>query len=169
MKNCSKCKRELPYIAFSPDVSQKCGYTSQCKQCRNVAKAKYRLTHKAYYQKYAREHRQEINSRRKSKQKEYYYSAQLYRKKHPEIRQDWAYRVKYSISLEERRQMLDWQDGKCAICRIKENGKKLHVDHCHKTKQIRMLLCRGCNTGNGITDSSTLLRAKAEYLEAYIA
>ncbi len=75
--------------------------------------------------------------------------------------------VRYGITGLVRNQMLEWQDRKCAICGIKENGKKLHVDHDHKTGEVRMLLCGGCNNGGGITDNPTLLRAKAEYLEAY--
>ena len=60
-----------------------------------------------------------------------------------------------------------WQKHRCAICRVRENGKKLHVDHNNKTSQIRMLLCNGCNSGTTIKDDAKLLRAKAEYIEAY--
>lgn len=39
-----------------------------------------------------------------------------------------------------------WQDGRCALC-----GKKgrLVEDHCHESGNIRGLLCRSCNVGEG--------------------
>nr|WP_255450009.1 endonuclease VII domain-containing protein [Skermania sp. ID1734] len=39
------------------------------------------------------------------------------------------------------------QGGSCAICR-RANGttRRLSVDHCHRTGQVRGLLCRPCNS-----------------------
>ena len=37
-------------------------------------------------------------------------------------------------------------DGKCQICGSKESPKKKHdIDHDHKTKRFRGVVCRGCN------------------------
>ena len=65
----------------------------------------------------------------------------------------------YSISHEEYLCMLEKQDGKCYICKFKESdllgGKKhLCVDHCHKTKRVRGLLCDKCNRGIGLLQDS---------------
>lgn len=44
---------------------------------------------------------------------------------------------------------------------------ELVVDHCHKSKQIRGLVCHRCNVGLGyFRDDPELLRAAAAYLEA---
>jgi hypothetical protein len=55
------------------------------------------------------------------------------------------------------------QDNKCAICSkpLVNNGKKLSVDHCHKTHLVRGLLCNKCNFGLGYFDDdpSKLLNA----------
>jgi Recombination endonuclease VII len=41
------------------------------------------------------------------------------------------------------------QNGVCAICEQPPNGKALRVDHCHKTKHVRGLLCHQCNFALG--------------------
>lgn len=65
----------------------------------------------------------------------------------------------------------DWlvrQDGYCRICGNPAGGKNGHVDHDHKTDQLRDLLCRTCNAGLGsFRDDPALLRAAAEYIERH--
>jgi len=70
----------------------------------------------------------------------------------------------YGVSVSD---MLKWQGNKCAICGETKDGKRLDIDHDHKTKQVRMLLCRNCNTGTKITDNWQLLLAKSEYIKTY--
>lgn len=63
------------------------------------------------------------------------------------------------------------QCGVCAICKepqsvlLKGELKRLAVDHCHKTKKIRGLLCDNCNKGLGLfKDKPELLNSASEYL-----
>lgn len=58
-------------------------------------------------------------------------------------------------------------DGKCAICRgTNVHGRDLSVDHNHKTKTIRGLLCNRCNFGIGLfKDRPELLIKASNYLE----
>jgi len=51
------------------------------------------------------------------------------------------------MSREEYDEMDKRQKGKCAICDIKPGPlhRGLGVDHCHKTRKIRGLLCGNCN------------------------
>lgn len=58
--------------------------------------------------------------------------------------------------------MLDFQDGKCGVCRKPENGKALAVDHCHETGRVRGLLCSKCNTAIGLLKDSRELLQRAE-------
>ncbi len=59
----------------------------------------------------------------------------------------------YNMTLEEYDEMYEKQNGVCAICgRINENGKRLYVDHNHKTGKIRALLCNACNTSLGLLE-----------------
>jgi hypothetical protein len=51
----------------------------------------------------------------------------------------------YGITLEEYIELFDRQDGRCAICGREPKSRALHVDHSHKTGDVRGLLCWTCN------------------------
>ena len=77
---------------------------------------------------------------------------------------------KYGLTLEAYDAMLEIQEGCCAICFKSEEdfSQKLSVDHCHKTGNVRGLLCKQCNLGIGnLKDSLLLLRNATEYLEGF--
>jgi hypothetical protein len=46
--------------------------------------------------------------------------------------------------------MLDMQKGKCAVCGCDVDGNNAHADHDHLTKRPRGVLCRTCNTVEGM-------------------
>lgn len=62
--------------------------------------------------------------------------------------------------------MLRKQRGLCAVCRQPEpSGQSLVVDHCHRTKKNRGLLCHACNLGIGkLRDDSTIICAALLYV-----
>jgi hypothetical protein len=71
----------------------------------------------------------------------------------------------YGITLEEYQQMLRKQGG-CAICGKNEGLKEMPVDHCHKTGNIRGVLCHWCNKGLGqFFDNPSTLRKAADYID----
>lgn len=71
----------------------------------------------------------------------------------PEQNRTRQLRCRYGITAEEYDRMLELQNNGCAICGKEtayNNGtKRLHVDHCHETGDIRGLLCSQCNTTLG--------------------
>lgn len=72
---------------------------------------------------------------------------------------------KYGITPNDYYNMLDEQDGGCAICGGGDDKTRFHVDHCHSTMQVRGLLCGQCNLGLGkFRDRADLLDAAAAYL-----
>ena len=79
----------------------------------------------------------------------------------------------FKITLEEYNQILENQNGVCAICGREEtmeysNGriKQLAVDHDHKTGKVRGLLCNSCNRGLGLfMDSSLYLKNAINYFD----
>lgn len=57
------------------------------------------------------------------------------------------------------------QNGVCAICK---GTKPLCIDHDHKTKRVRGLLCRTCNLGIGhLNDDLIVILQAADYLRRY--
>lgn len=74
----------------------------------------------------------------------------------------------YGISAADKTAMLKKQSGRCAICSRRPGamGKfKLHVDHDHKTRVIRGLLCGLCNTAIGkFKDDPLIIERAAAYL-----
>lgn len=77
---------------------------------------------------------------------------------------------KYGITEEQYDELLQKQNGSCAVCRrsAKEFKVRLCVDHDHWTGQVRGLLCTYCNrriVGRHRRDlGADLLRAAYEYL-----
>jgi hypothetical protein len=73
---------------------------------------------------------------------------------------------KYGLSLEGYGAMLSRQNGVCVICLKEDVNKPLCVDHDHKKRMLRDLLCDACNKGLGIYgDDSALMRRGADYLD----
>ena len=72
---------------------------------------------------------------------------------------------KYGISVEQYDAMLLSQNGLCKICGEKPDTI-LCVDHCHKNKKVRGLLCNSCNLGIGhLRHSDELLNNAIAYLK----
>lgn len=82
---------------------------------------------------------------------------------------DAYYQKTYGISWKERMAIWKRQGGKCAICEKHERqfAKRLAVEHCHKTGEIRGLACFYCN--KFLIGRHTLTTSKAvyEYLRAH--
>lgn len=74
---------------------------------------------------------------------------------------------KYGLSPDQYDELSSQQGDKCVICGgINNNGKRLFVDHCHKTGKIRDLLCGNCNSGLGFFgDNPQVLANAIEYLK----
>lgn len=69
----------------------------------------------------------------------------------------------YGLTLEEWDEMYCKQEGKCSICGTSE--KRLVVDHCHKTGNVRELLCDKCNMAIGLLQDD--LNKALTYLRRY--
>jgi hypothetical protein len=89
----------------------------------------------------------------------------LYRQKNPDKHREIQLKRRYDLTLQQYNELLQVQNGVCAICGEKPGRKKLFVDLDHKTNKIRGLLCRSCNTGLGcFQDDINLLLKSTKYL-----
>jgi hypothetical protein len=78
----------------------------------------------------------------------------------------------YGTTHEKYLELLKAQRSRCGICRTKKTGRAKYfcIDHDHKTKKIRGLLCQQCNRGLGLLgDSLKAVRAAASYMETAYA
>ncbi len=86
-------------------------------------------------------------------------------RRYPERDRNRRLKKMFGISLEEYNQLLAAQGGGCAICGTKPKNRALHVDHNHKTGDVRGILCWWCNGLVGkLRDRPELADACATYL-----
>lgn len=76
----------------------------------------------------------------------------------------------YGITGEQYQQLLDWQGGRCYICRQVPRVRRLAVDHDHRTGRVRGLLCandeHGCNMQlRRLLNDVEMARLALEYVE----
>jgi len=97
--------------------------------------------------------------------------AKLYWRRKPlpkEVQRERNLRRFFGIGIDDYNQMLEQQEGCCAICGVSScaSGRNFAVDHCHTTGMIRGLLCQFCNTALGqFQDSPEILTKAISYLE----
>ena len=78
----------------------------------------------------------------------------------------------YGIDILEYNEILEGQDGRCAICGGTDPKlgavKNLCVDHCHDTGKVRGILCNSCNRGIGLLgDNIATLQNAINYLQKH--
>lgn len=88
------------------------------------------------------------------------------KKRLAKYRKNWALRTRYGITFDQYKSMSDAQGGVCLICKGNQSRHRpLVVDHCHKTGQIRGLLCDPCNIGlANFRDNAESLKNAVAYL-----
>lgn len=95
----------------------------------------------------------------------------VYRAEHKEEKREANLRLRYNLTPAEKEVMWLAQGKRCAICRrrIALHGRCelcAYVDHNHRDKVVRGLLCNKCNRGMGLL-GDTLEEAQrvVEYLK----
>jgi hypothetical protein len=154
LRVCRKCNQEKSLSEFTKNRTLPSGHTNDCKKCTNA------------YLKNRRDSNPEIAQRTRE-------SGARWRAANPEADKRKYLMRKFNITLEEYKDLLNKQNGVCAICgekesvlrRAKSGQEMLAIDHCHVTGKIRGLLCFKCNTGIGaLGDSVEGLERALSYL-----
>jgi hypothetical protein len=121
--------------------------------------------------KWAKEHPEKVKQAKKKWKLKNPDKVKAYGKSHPKKYDSAKERIMhikrfYGITLEQYDKMFEEQGGVCAICDgINKDGRRLFIDHDHKTGKIRGLLCCNCNRGVGsFRDSVNNLQRAIIYL-----
>ncbi len=109
---------------------------------------------------------------RKNNREKYNKAAVEWGKNNPDRRHLHEIKRRYGITEQEYNDLLAKQGYKCALCDTKHDTSvkkgRLFVDHCHKSTDVRELLCSSCNSMLGYSKDNPELMAKAiEYLKKH--
>lgn len=147
MKKCSLCKEIKQFSDFYTSKQKRDGYDSWCKKCKLASQYKYLKNPEAWAKRV--EFRKKYNLNTKERRK--------------------FNRMKrlYGVTFDKYEDLINKQKGICAICgddlKFKHNAS---IDHCHKTNNIRGILCTNCNSGLGhFKDDRRILGKAIKYLK----
>lgn len=144
---CIYCKKDKKLEDFSFFRGKR---NKTCKDCRS-----YHNNHYANNMNGKKEKAKEFYLKNKERFRERHFGDNIKRK--------------YSLSLDEYKKMLSSQNNKCLICgkEFDEDWTKWNrpcVDHCHKTKKVRGILCRKCNISLSYIENNEFLQKSLQYL-----
>lgn len=149
MKRCTKCGEKKPKSEFYNYKSLNGKCHSSCKKCCRKASIKW-----------GKENRKRKNANERKR-----------RAANPIIDKETPLK-RFGLTFENYQQMLEAQNGVCKICgkpeksKRKDKLKRLAVDHDHKTKHLRGLLCSKCNMLIGLAqDNIQTLESAIKYLK----
>lgn len=91
-------------------------------------------------------------------------AARKQRTRKPQKR-NWLLHTRYRLTPEQVDKMRADQGGLCGICR--RPMKRECIDHDHKTRKVRGLLCHGCNIKLPSVENDEYRVAAIEYLEKH--
>jgi hypothetical protein len=157
MKVCSICGETKPLEDFYRANGTRDGHRGECKSCNRAAKRERYAADPEKYVAMVRRWQQANAQRMRDYRRQ--------RNAQPEVKRKArnAYFLRtYGVSAEDVDEMLDAQNGRCAICGAKPSRlASMHIDHDHEHGHLRGMLCLSCNQGLGQfrDDPALLLRA----------
>jgi hypothetical protein len=168
-KACTKCKTIRPLSEYHNNKNTFDGKSQKCKTCRAQEHLEYydRPEVKARIQARGIQYHKDNIEKQRAKSKKWHHENKDGKYLNSRLKRA------YGIDLEVFEGMLKIQNNACAICRSPETAihnktkkvKRLAVDHCHITLQVRGLLCAGCNKALGaFGDNIDTLKRAIEYL-----
>ena len=163
-KTCTKCHTEKSLSEFYKNKMGKFGVRAICIKCLKSPNVKRKLERFVLGLKLCSlcDKEKSITSFNKDISKNDKLS-NICRECQKEYIKFWNIKNKYNLTSEQYYELFKIQNNKCLICKKKAI---LVVDHDHKTRKIRGLLCRECNLGIGLLkDNITILKTAIKYLE----
>ena len=157
MKRCSRCYQLKPDDMFYRQSG------SRCRPCHNAVTRQNALDNPARVIAARNKYSQKPENKVKELER-----ARRWQRENPERMKAAQFernlRKLYGLTLDQYHARQESQDFCCAICDLDDRGN-LYVDHDHKTKRIRGLLCNQCNTAVGLMqDNPNTLQRAAQYV-----
>jgi len=154
-KKCPRCNKTKSFSEFYRGRSKN-GLKAWCKLCENELGRKNSAVRRKEHPEIVREYHDRDWKKNGQRRLEANKGRKMWLK------------IRYGMEPSEYFDLLEKQEGKCAICKIDqdEQSKAMSVDHDHATGKIRGLLCSNCNIGIGnFQDKDELLFSAYEYLK----
>jgi hypothetical protein len=163
VKKCSQCKGEFGSDKFGPSKLDSTGLRSRCLKCEKNNSKERRDRDPGSQRKAGKKWRETHLEYVKAANKEWV-------AKNPEAVRGYILKRRYGIGIVEFDRMLAEQGG-CGICVGSDSGvsgRKMSVDHDHKTGKVRGILCRGCNSGIGfLKEDIAVIESAAAYVDRW--
>lgn len=164
-KQCPSCHTVFPHTAehFFREKNTASGLKGTCKKCMKKRSS-------AYHKKYRAENKERLSAYHKKWKGDNVDHVKTYSAERYEQNEEAFFAAKignqYGLTLHTYKEMLQAQNGVCAICHYPcSRHKRLSVDHDHDSGKVRGLLCVRCNLLLGVVnDSPEILRNAALYL-----
>lgn len=156
---CPNCGNEV--FRKETKLCMKCASEEKRKRPKKVKSEEQKLRIKQYKKEYFQKNKEKIKERNKNKVVD------------KDKRQHYYIKSRYGISKKEYEKMLNDKNFTCDICgyvqpKNAEKMQKLYIDHCHKTNQVRGLLCFSCNSALGhFKDNVEALKKAIKYLKKW--
>jgi hypothetical protein len=149
-KRCNKCGEWKDRDCFSKHKRHGDGLSTNCKECQRAYKNNNLQRDKERAHLWQKNNRAKVNA---------------YRVRRKDDKRKYKLKYVYGITVEDYDRMFREQNGKCATCGSDNNGKRLVVDHDHKTGKVRGLLCASCNVAIGfMKDDESIVMKVFHYL-----
>lgn len=151
-KRCTNCNKNKTIKDFYLRNKEKGWLSSWCKNCVKQHVLSFQKTPK-----------------QRTRIKKYWHTV-----KGKKIKQSANRKYLYGINKETFEKLLKESKGCCMICSSKKKGigkgkNYLQIDHCHKTKKVRGILCSSCNLLLGqAKDKVDILKKAIVYLEGRV-
>jgi hypothetical protein len=178
-QTCFKCKKSKNPSSFYIDITRKTGLSNFCKDCSKKDRKAYGKKKSREFQEGAKRPDTKVcpQCKRKLSSTQFNLSRISYDGLSSRC-SECASLEKLGLTLQQYNQLLEMQNGKCAVCQIVEsNGHgRFHVDHDHSCCPGRMkcgncalgLVCSKCNLAMGsFKDSPELLKKASNYLRKW--
>lgn len=166
---CVPCKTKSSRLWYKEKSKDKKWVEKENKRKRKWAAENWELARRLT-DEWERRNRKHVNKkareRRASNVEKHRSKEARWRRDNPRKIKNYMLKSNYGITIEDYERILQKQNGVCAICKCPDEYRDvLSVDHCHKTGEVRGLLCNLCNTGLGrFEDNPALLASALKYL-----